>query len=95
VTTFEVEVSIDNPGNELKANMTANAEIVLEEHPNSLIIPEAAISYDPDRHPFVEIPDAAEKTGRRKIPIKTGVGNGTRTQVISGLKEGDKVVLPS
>jgi len=35
VTTFEVEVSIDNPGNELKANMTANAEIVLEEHPNS------------------------------------------------------------
>ncbi|MBP1607618.1 MAG: hypothetical protein H6Q08_2992, partial [Acidobacteria bacterium] len=46
-------------------------------------------------HPFVEIPDAAEKTGRRKIPIKTGVGNGTRTQVISGLKEGDKVVLPS
>ena len=95
VTTFEVEVSIDNPGNELKANMTANAEIVLEEHPNSLIIPEAAISYDPDRRPFVEIPDAAEKTGRRKIPIKTGVGNGTRTQVISGLKEGDKVVLPS
>ena len=34
VTTFEVEVSIDNPGSELKANMTANAEIVLEEHPN-------------------------------------------------------------
>ena len=33
VTTFEVEVSIDNPGKELKANMTANAEIVLEEHP--------------------------------------------------------------
>ena len=40
VTTFEVKVSIDNPGNELKANMTANAEIVLEEHPDSLIIPE-------------------------------------------------------
>ena len=35
VTTFMVEVSIDNPGNELKANMTANAEIVLEEHPDS------------------------------------------------------------
>ena len=27
VTTFEVEVSIDNPGQELKANMTANAEV--------------------------------------------------------------------
>ena len=42
VTNFEVRVSIDNPGKELKANMTANAEIVLEEHPNALIVPEAA-----------------------------------------------------
>ena len=44
VTTFEVKVSIENPGKELKANMTANAEIVLEEHQNALIVPEAAIS---------------------------------------------------
>jgi HlyD family secretion protein len=95
VTTFEVEVSIDNPGNELKANMTANAEVILEEHPDSLIVPEAAIAYDPDRNPFVEVPDAGEKSGRKKIPIKIGVGSGTRTQVLSGLKEGDKVILPS
>jgi len=46
VTNFEVRVSIDNPGDELKANMTANAEIVLEERPNVLIVPEAAITYD-------------------------------------------------
>ena len=32
VTTFEVRVSIDNPGGELKANMTANAEILLDQH---------------------------------------------------------------
>jgi len=31
VTTFEVRVSISNPGGELKANMSANAEILLEE----------------------------------------------------------------
>ena len=54
VTTFMVEVSIDNPGKELKANMTANAEIVLEEHPDSIIVPEAAISYDAQRNPTVE-----------------------------------------
>jgi HlyD family secretion protein len=95
VTTFEVEVSIDNPGNELKANMTANAEIVLEEHPNSLIVPEAAISYDPQRNAFVEVPAATEKSGRKKVPIKIGVGNGTKTQVLEGLRLGDKVILPS
>ena len=47
VTTFEVEVSIDNAGKELKANMTANAEIVLEQFPNSLLVPEAASSSTP------------------------------------------------
>ena len=43
VTTFEVRVSINNPGGELKAEMTANAEIVLDEHKNTLMIPEGAI----------------------------------------------------
>jgi len=95
VTTFEVKVSIDNPGNQLKANMTANAEIVLEEFPNSLIVPEAAITYDAKRNPTVEVIDPTAKEGRRKVTIKTGVGNGTKTQVIEGLKQGDKVVLPS
>jgi HlyD family secretion protein len=95
VTTFMVEVSIDNPGNELKANMTANAEIVLEEHPDSVIVPEAAITYDAQRNPGVDVLDPATKGGKRKVTIKTGVGNGTRTQVLDGLKPGDKVVLPS
>ncbi len=95
VTTFEVKVSIDNPGNELKANMTANAEIVLEEFPNSLIVPEAAISYDAQRNPTVEVADDKAENGRRKVSVKTGVGNGTRTQVLEGLKAGEKVILPS
>jgi HlyD family secretion protein len=95
VTTFEVEVSIANAGNELRANMTANAEIVLEEHPDSLIIPESAISYDASKAAFVEVPDPQEKGGRKKVPIKVGVGNGTRTQVLEGLEQGDRVILPS
>jgi len=95
VTNFEVRVSIDNPGKELKANMTANAEIVLEEHPDSLIVPEAAITYDAKRNPTIEMLDPVAKSGRRKVIIKTGVGNGTKTQVVGGLKQGDKIVLPS
>jgi HlyD family secretion protein len=95
VTNFEVRVSIDNPGKELKANMTANAEIVLEEHANALILLEAAVSYDPQRQAFVNLVAPGTKTGRRKTPVKLGVGNGTRIQVLDGVKEGDKVILPS
>jgi HlyD family secretion protein len=94
VTTFEVKVSIQNPGNELKANMTANAEIVLQELPNSLIVPEAAIVYDAQKQTFVDLvsPDAPQ--GRRRVPVKVGIGTGSRTQLLSGVREGDKLVLP-
>ena len=94
VTTFEVKVSIVNGAKQLKANMTANAEIVLEEHPDSLIVPEAAITYDAKRNPTVEMLDPVAKSGRRKVIIKTGVGNGTKTQVVGGLKQGDKICCP-
>jgi HlyD family secretion protein len=95
VTNFEVRVSIDNPGKELKANMTANAEIVLEEHPDSLIVPEAAITYDAQKNAFVDLLTPGSKTGRQKTQVKVGVGNGTKIQILEGLKQGDKVVLPS
>jgi HlyD family secretion protein len=95
VTNFEVRVSIENPGHELKANMTANAEIVLEERPNVLLIPEAAISYDATRKASVDVLDATQRNGRRRVPIKVGISNGTRTQVVEGLQAGDRVVLPS
>ena len=94
VTTFEVEVSIDNPGQELKANMTANAEIVLDEHADALIIPEAAITYDTQKQASVDVADPAAEKGRRTVKVKVGIGNGTKTEVLEGLKQGDRVVLP-
>jgi len=74
--------------------MTANAEIVLEEHADSLIVPEAAITYDAQKNAFAQVPAPGVKTGVRKVPVKVGIGNGTRIQIVDGLKAGDKVVLP-
>ncbi|MDO8836943.1 MAG: efflux RND transporter periplasmic adaptor subunit [Vicinamibacterales bacterium] len=93
VISFEVRVSIDNAGGELLANMTANAEIILEMHTATLVIPEAAIVYDAQRKASVDVVSAASKTGRERKTITVGVSNGTRTQVVSGLTEGQKVVL--
>ncbi len=93
VTTFEVQISIDNAGGELKANMTANAEIVLEEHKNVLTVPEQAVLYDKDRNASVWVPDAHGKDGHRVVSVKVGLSNGSRIEVLSGLHAGDKVVL--
>jgi HlyD family secretion protein len=93
VTTFEVRVSINNPGGELKAAMTANAEIILDEHKNVLQIPEGAVIYDKDKKASVEIPDTNGKDGKRKVAVDLGISNGAKAEVLSGLKEGDQVVL--
>jgi HlyD family secretion protein len=93
VTTFEVRVSINNPGGELKAEMTANAEIILDEHPEVLQIPEGALIYDKDKKASVDVPDPNAKGGMRKLAVNIGISNGAKTEVLSGLKEGDQVVL--
>ncbi len=93
VTTFEVRVSINNPGGELKAEMTANAEILLDEHHNVLMIPESALLYDKDKKASVDIPDPRGKDGMKKIPVTIGISNGVKTEVIAGLKQGEEVVL--
>ena len=93
VTTFEVRVSINNPGGELKANMTANAEILLDEHKGVLTVPENAVMYDNQKNASVEIPDKKQKEGKRKVPVTVGLSNGSVTEILNGLKEGDQVVL--
>jgi HlyD family secretion protein len=93
VTTFEVRVSISNEAGKLMATMTANAEILLEERKGVLAIPEGAIIYGKDHGTQVEILDAGTETGRRRVTVATGIGNGSRTQIVSGLNEGQQVIL--
>lgn len=95
VTTFEVRVSVENPEGLLKADMSANAEIVQEEHKGVLTIPEGAVIYNGKRETFVQIPDAKAPKGVRQIPVKLGISNGARTEVLTGLQEGQQVVLQS
>ena len=94
VTTFEVRVTISNPQGKLRVGMTANAEIVLEEKKNVLLVPETALVYDKDKSTWAQQLAAGTKQGWRKVPVKLGISNGQRTQITDGLKEGDKLVLP-
>ena len=93
VVSFEVKVSIDNASGELRANMSANAEIVLEEHKGTLIVPEKAVIYDAQRNASVEVPAPGTPAGKEKRAVKIGVSNGTRTEIVQGLAEGQKVIL--
>ncbi len=93
VTTFEVRVSINNPGGELKAMMTANAEMILEEHKNVLNVPESSLIYDQNKSASVEIPDPKAKDGKTKVAVKAVISNGAKTEILNGLNQGQQVVL--
>jgi HlyD family secretion protein len=41
----------------------------------------------------VQIPDKSQKEGTRKLAVKVGLSNGSVTEIVSGLKEGEQVVL--
>ena len=70
--------------------MTANAEIVLEEHPELAARPRGR------RHlrraeatPFVDVVDPGRRRpAAARVPVKVGVGNGTRIQVLDGAQAG-------
>jgi HlyD family secretion protein len=93
VTTFEVRVSISNESRKLLATMTANAEIMIEERKGILAIPEGSIIYKKDHSTEVEIPDASDKSGKRRVPVTTGISNGSKIQIVQGLSEGQQVIL--
>lgn len=93
VTTFEVRVSIQNPTGELKANMSANAELIIKEEHNVLLIPETAVVYDKDHKTFAHIPTQEAKLGWKQVPIQIGISNGINAEVTNGLKQGQQVIL--
>jgi HlyD family secretion protein len=41
----------------------------------------------------VEVPDTSAKDGKKKVAVNIGISNGAKTELLSGLKEGDQVVL--
>lgn len=93
IVNFEIKATIVDPENRLRFGMSADAELILEEHENVLVIPEGAIIYEEGKT-YVNIQDDTIPEGMRKIEITKGISDGLRTEVLSGLEEGQIVVLP-
>ncbi|MEA3421445.1 MAG: efflux RND transporter periplasmic adaptor subunit, partial [Acidobacteriota bacterium] len=93
IINFEIRATIHDPEDRLRVGMSADAELILEEHDNVLVIPEGAIIYE-DGKTFVNIQDDSVPEGMQKIEITKGISDGLRTEVLSGLENGQVVILP-
>jgi HlyD family secretion protein len=79
------------PGIQIRANYSANADIVLEEKKQVLAVREALVQYDKDK-PYVE----AETTPQTfvKHDVKLGLSDGIKVEVLSGVTPADRVKIP-
>ncbi|CZZ94591.1 HlyD family secretion protein [Bordetella ansorpii] len=83
---------VNNSDNELRTYMTAEVHIVLARASHALVIPASALSAQHDDGTAsvqVQGRDGRPETRR----IKTGINNRVSVQVLSGLQEGERVVV--
>ncbi len=74
--------------NFLRANYSANADIVLDKRDNTLAINEGDLIIE-DKGQFVEVETAPQVFEKREV--KTGISDGINIEILSGLKEGEKI----
>lgn len=88
--TATVEVVLKNPGERIKADMYAIVELVIEKKERAVTVPRLAVLEAPGRQPIVYATDAVSAMSR---PVKLGIAEGDRVEILEGVKEGEMVVF--
>ena len=89
VVNYVVTVSLDPAQIQVKIGMTANADIVVANIDNVLLVPNGAVRAANNTH-YVTVQKAPGQT--QEVEVKLGLANEQETEVLSGLNEGQLVV---
>jgi len=86
--TASVEIEIPNTQYRLKPGMYARVGIVIDSHPNAIVVPtNAVVDINGTRGVYLAVNNVAQFR-----PVKTGIENNTRTEILDGVVDGDRVV---
>ena len=101
VVTYEVVITADNPELKLKPRLTANVTIFTDTRENVLVVPNKALRFNPDKKiaggKTIKDCDSPKKvwtmdaTSFTAHPVKTGMNDGSNTEIISGISEGTEI----
>ena len=93
VVTYEVRVDLSDTDRRIRSGMTANAQIVTERRVGVLVVPNWAIRIDRDTgQAYVPV---QRPTGVAEVAVILGLRNESVSEVLSGVNEGDMLVLLS
>ncbi len=90
VVSYETIITLEDKHEELRDGMSAAADIIVERRDNVLLIPNRAIRGTREA-PLVHVYVDAQVQERE---VTLGLSDGIDTEVLSGLNEGEEVVLP-
>jgi cobalt-zinc-cadmium efflux system membrane fusion protein len=88
--TLQARIEASNPAERLKRDMYVTAEVHAGVIPNALSVPDAAVLRDTENMPYVYMQTGASQFARRMVTL--GESQSGKTQILSGLQAGDKVV---
>ncbi|HXR33854.1 MAG TPA: efflux RND transporter periplasmic adaptor subunit [Verrucomicrobiae bacterium] len=88
--TLQARIVTQNPGKKLKRDMFVTALVGAGSIPDAIAVPDAAVLRDTENQPFVYVQANANQFARRVVTL--GSSSKGRTQITSGLKEGEHVV---
>lgn len=103
VVTYEVVISAPNNDLKLKPQLTANVNIYTEEIENVVSVPAKALRFSPSKEMMNDGEKIKDCNATNKLwikeanilkayPVKTGITNGIRTQILERVKEGTAVI---
>lgn len=90
--TMQVEVDVPNPEYKLTPGMYADVTFRVQNDPRALTLPSQAINRGTSKSTVLLV-DSQNRVQEREI--ETGIEGANRTQIISGLSEGDRVIVGS
>lgn len=88
--TLQARIDTANPDGKLKKDMYITATVVAGKISNALLVPDAAVLRDAENEPFVYVEVADAQFARR--PVRLAGSYSGQTQIVSGIKAGDRVV---
>lgn len=89
VTTYEVDILPIDPPEFLRSGMTSNVSVEVDKKENVLKIPSIAVQTTEDGS--MVLTGTEEKP--RAIPVQTGLDDGKTIEIVSGLLEGEDVLI--
>lgn len=91
VVTYNVTIGFDTLDKRIKPEMSVSASIITDVKQDVVIVPSSAVKTVSGKN-YVEIMESGSQTPAQQN-VEIGLANDTQTEIISGVKAGDEVVI--